>query len=96
MINIDNYKIIDTPDINKLQAYIKIQKANGIKHIVYSFGEEFTIVNANYLLDMITIIPNAEIRYTGRKNALIFVSDNEDKGLLMPVNAPATPKTKLD
>ena len=31
-----------------------------------------------------------------RKNALIFVSDNEDKGLLMPVNAPATPKTKLD
>lgn len=96
MINIDNYKIIDTPDISKLQAYIKIQKANGIKHIVYSFGEEFTTVDANYLLDMLTIIPNAEIRYTGRKNALILVSDNGDKGLLMPVNAPATAKTKLD
>ena len=96
MINIDNYKIIDTPDINKLQAYIKIQKANGIKHIVYSFGEDFTTVNANYLLDMITIIPNAKIRYTGRKSALILVSDNGDVGLLMPVNAPATPKTKLD
>lgn len=96
MINIDNYKIIDTPDINKLQAYIKIQKANGVKHIIYSFGEDFATVDANYLLDMITIIPNAEIRYTGRKSALILVSDNGDKGLLMPVNAPATPKTKLD
>ena len=96
MINIDNYKIIDTPDINKLQAYIKIQKANGIKHIVYSFGEEFTTVDANYLLDMITIIPNAEIHFTSKYNALILVSDNGDVGLLMPVNAPATPKTKLD
>ena len=45
---------------------------------------------------MVTIIPNAEIRFTGRKNALILVSDNGDVGLLMPVNAPATPKTKLD
>lgn len=96
MIDIRDYKTIDTPDINKLKAYIKIQKANGIKDIRYSFGEEITTVNANYLLDMITIIQNAEIRYTGRKNALILVSDNGDVGLLMPVNEPATPKTKLD
>lgn len=96
MIDINNYKIVDTPDINKLQAYVKIQKANGIKHIVYSFGEEFTTVDANYLLDMITIIQNAEIRFTGRKNALILVNDSGDVGLLMPINAPATPKTKLD
>jgi hypothetical protein len=96
MIDINNYKIVDTPDINKLQAYVKIQKANGIKHIVYSFGEEFTTVDANYLLDMITIIPNAEIRFTGRKNALILVNDSGDVGLLIPINAPATPKTKLD
>lgn len=92
----EQYTVIDTPDINKLQAYIKIQKANKVKYINYSFGEQFTTVNANYLLDMLTIIPNAEIRFTGRKNALILVSDNGDKGLLMPVNVPATAKTNLD
>ena len=96
MIDINNYKIIDTPDINKLQAYIKIQKANKVKFITYSFGEQFTTVDANFLLDMLTIIPDAQIRFTGKYNGLILVSDNGDAGLLMPVKAPATPKTKLD
>ena len=92
----ERYTVIDTPDINKLQAYIKIQKANKVKFITYSFGEQFTTVDANFLLDMLTIIPDAQIRFTSRYNALILVSDNGDVGLLMPVNAPATPKTKLD
>lgn len=91
-----NTKILPTPDISKLQAYIKIEKSKGNKKPLYCFGENTIVCNANYLLDMLYIIPNAEIRYTGRKNALIFVSDNGDKGLLMPVNAPATSKTKLD
>ena len=95
MVDINNYKIADTPNINDLQAYIKIQKANKIKYINYSFGEEFTTVSAPFLFDMLTIIPNAEIRFTGRKNALILVNDSGDVGLLMPINAPATPKTKL-
>ena len=95
MADISNYKIIDTPDVNELQAYIKIQKANKVKYINYSFGEEFTTVSAPFLLDMLTIIPNAEIRFTGRKNALILVNDSGDVGLLMPINALATPKTKL-
>lgn len=95
MVDINNYKIVDTPNINDLQAYIKIQKANKVKYINYSFGEEFTTVSAPFLLDMLTIIPNAEIRFTGRKNALILVNNSGDVGLLMPINAPATPKTKL-
>lgn len=91
-----NTKILHTPDINKLQAYIKIEKSKGNKKPLYCFGENTTVCDANYLLDMLYIIPNAEIHYSGRLNPIIFTNNTNNKAILMPVNSDINTATKLD
>lgn len=91
-----NAKVLHTPDINKLQAYIKIEKAKGNKKPLYCFGENTTVCNANYLLDMLYIIPNAEIHFSGRLNPIIFTNNTDNKAILMPVNSDINTATKLD
>ena len=91
-----NTKILPTPDINKLQAYIKIEKARGNKKPLYCFGENTTVCDANYLLDMLYIIPNAEIYFSGRLNPIIFTNNTDNKAILMPVRSDTNTATKLD
>lgn len=91
-----NAKILPTPDINKLQAYIKIEKAKGNKKPLYCFGENTTVCDANYLLDMLYIIPNSEIHFSGRLTPIIFTNNTDNKAILMPVNSDINTATKLD
>lgn len=91
-----NTKILHTPDINKLQAYIKIEKAKGNKKPLYCFGENTTVCDANYLLDMLYIIPNAEIHFSGRFAPIIFTNSTDNKAILMPVRSDTNTATKLD
>ena len=96
MLDNNNTKILPTPDINKLQAYIKIEKARGNKQPLYCFGEDTTVCNASYLLDMLYIIPNAEIHYTGRYNPIILKNNTDNYAILMPVKSDIISITKLD
>lgn len=96
MLDNNNTKILPTPDINKLQAYIKIEKARGNKQPLYCFGEDITVCNASYLLDMLYIIPNAEIHYTGRYNPIILKNNTDNYAILMPVKSDINSITKLD
>lgn len=89
-------KILHTPDINKLQAYIKIEKAKGNKKPLYCFGENTTVCDANYLLDMLYIIPNAEIYFSGRLTPIIFTNNTDNKAILMPVKSDINTITALD
>ena len=91
-----NTKILHTPDINKLQAYIKIEKAKGNKKPLYCFGENTTVCDANYLLDMLYIIPNAEIHFSGRLTPIIFTNNTDNKAILMPVKSDINTTTALD
>lgn len=91
-----NTKILPTPDISKLQAYIKIEKSKGNKKPLYCFGENTTVCNANYLLDMLYIIPNAEIHYSGRLNPIIFTNNTNNKAILMPTRSDVNTATRLD
>lgn len=91
-----NTKILPTPDINKLQAYIKIEKAKGNKKPLYCFGENTTVCDANYLLDMLYIIPNAEIHFSGRLTPIIFTNNTDNKAILMPVKSDINTTTALD
>lgn len=91
-----NTKILPTPDISKLQSYIKIEKSKGNKKPLYCFGENTTVCDANYLLDMLYIIPNAKIYFSGRLNPIIFTNNTDNKAILMPVNSNINTATKLD
>ena len=91
-----NTKILPTPDISKLQAYIKIEKSKGNKKPLYCFGENTTVCDANYLLDILYIIPNAKIYFSGRLNPIIFTNNTDNKAILIPVNSNINTKTKLD
>lgn len=91
-----NTKILPTPDISKLQAYIKIEKSKGNKKPLYCFGENTTVCDANYLVDMLYIIPNAEIYFSGRLNPIIFTNNTDNKAILMPVKNDINTATKLD
>ena len=96
LIDNKNTKILPTPDISKLQAYIKIEKSKGNKKPLYCFGENTTVCDANYLVDMLYIIPNAEIYFSGRLNPIIFTNNTDNKAILMPVNSDINTATKLD
>ena len=96
MLDNNNTKILPTPDINKLQAYIKIEKARGNKQPLYCFGEDITVCNASYLLDMLYIIPNAEIHFSGRLAPIIFTNSTDNKAILTPVRSDTNTATKLD
>lgn len=84
---------LELPTIQYLKAYIKENKAlnkttNSYtgKYVKYDFGDGKPAVNAEYLLTVIEILPNAKAYMTNGVEAVIkFVTDTETTGLLVPV-----------
>lgn len=80
---------LEAPDVKELRAHIKAVKPTLPKGgvVKWDFGEGLPMVNAQYLLDMLTLLPGAALYCTG-KNPLIspiyFESESGD-GVLMPV-----------
>jgi hypothetical protein len=82
---------LELPDMAKLSAYIKIYKAEHDKKAepaTYDFGEHWQIVNAQYLLDMMILLPNAKAYAVKDKavSPIYFEDDEGNDGLLCPVN----------
>lgn len=80
---------LEAPEASKLSAYIKAVKPTLPKGgvVKWDFGDGLPMVDAQYLLDMLTLLPGAALYCTG-KNPLIspiyFESESGD-GVLLPV-----------
>ena len=78
------------PSIAELKKTIADQKAKEGRNArpVYDFGDELPLVNAAYLLDMLSLLPGA-IAYISSSRPQVcpiyFKADNGD-GILLPVN----------
>ena len=62
-----NEKTLDLPDVPTLRAYIKTEKATkkaakDRTPVLYRFGELLPVVNAEYLLNILEILPGAVCR----------------------------------
>ena len=85
-----NYDAIRLPSVADVKAHIKIERAkNGRKHTpLWDFGPRRPIVNAAYLLDIMTVFPDAAEIFASRNASLCeplcIVSERGD-GLLLPV-----------
>lgn len=80
---------LEAPEASKLSAYVKMVKPTLPKDgaAKWDFGDGLPMVDAQYLLDMLTLLPGATLYCTG-KNPLIspiyFESESGD-GVLLPV-----------
>lgn len=86
------YKTLNLPGLQELAAYIKVEKAKqGRKaNILYVFegSEGWKVgVNAEYLLDLMTVIKGANtIKYNSEKVfSLLYASDETGDAILLPV-----------
>lgn len=80
------------PDVKKLKTYIKQCRKNKYidtnesDGIIYSFGKDLPVVNAEYLLTMMEIFPTGTAYAGGTKTAIFFNDIAGNKGALMPIN----------
>ena len=86
-------KLLETPTLGVLKAHIKTKKAENKakygkdanrQHILWDFGEGRPVVNAAYLLDILTAFPDAAITCGTMTDSLYFChADGE--AILLPV-----------
>ena len=85
--------VLSLPTLSKVKAHVKICKAEkrteGPEKVVFwDFGPDRPLVNAQYLADMLELLPDAEAFYqtkTADKGPIYFHSSGGD-GILLPVN----------
>lgn len=86
----DHATEMELPSISELSAYIKTYKAEHKKSkdpARFDFGADSKIVNAQFLLDMMSIMPDAKA-YENKNNkfsGIYFVDDEGNDGILLPV-----------
>ena len=83
---------VPLPSVQELKAFITIQRAeHGRKHIpVWDFGPNLPHVNAVYLLDLLTVMPDAVLTANAAQDAKRFTSPLHATGkagdaLILPV-----------
>ena len=86
-------KPLETPALGELKAYIKIKKAEykskygkNKETILWNFGEGRPVVNAAYLLDILTAFPDATIT-CGTMTAPLYFSHADGEAILLPVRS---------
>jgi hypothetical protein len=75
---------VELPTVAELKSYIKIEKAKKPPVIIWDFGENLPAVNAEYLLNILEILPGAVGSSNGLKSPLYFEA-KQGAGLLFPV-----------
>ena len=86
-----DYEAATLPDYSALKSFIALDKAENGKHAAYhwNFGPKTPTVNAKYLLDIMTVLPNAtEIFYQANAAGLykpLVVKCDEGEALLCPI-----------
>lgn len=74
---------LNLPSISELKTYYKLKKAEKLEVICWEFGEGLPLVDAEFLIDVMTLVPNAVARW--EKYSIEFTNDNGDYGLLMVI-----------
>lgn len=79
---------LELPTIAELKACISEQKAKGEKYPLYDFGEGLPCVNAEYLKDILILIPKARATAsTQTLKPIYFAGDGYNNyGILCPVH----------
>lgn len=92
-INLDNLMTVDgepaelsLPSPGELKACIAEQK--GKQRKLYDFGDGLPLVDAEYLKDMMEILPGAVVKSYGMVRPLIFECEKGD-GILLPIRKSA-------
>ncbi len=73
-------KKLSLPTIGELKTQIKITK-----DARYVFGDDLPEVNAQYLLDFLTVFPDAEVYWDGNVLAPIYIKGEQGDGILLPI-----------
>ncbi len=83
--------LIPAPSVKDLKERIALNRAqNGRKAAtLYDFGRGLPVVSARFLLEMLTVFPDAKIYSTGLLSPLYITSERGD-GVLLPVRANKT------
>lgn len=74
---------LELPSVNELRSYYKLKKAEKVKEVSYDFGENLPMVNAEMLIDVMTLVPNAVA--TWEKHTIVFNNDKGDYAMLLIV-----------
>lgn len=84
--------VLELPTVGELKAYIKEEKAlkKAVKDksgVLYDFGADLPAVNAQYLLDMLEVLPGCTARAAAQRPALnqIYFESGDGCGVLLPV-----------
>ena len=75
---------LNLPSLSELKSYYKLKKAEKMKTVYYDFGENLPLVDAEMLIDIMTLVPNAVAKW--EKYAIVFVNDNGDYALQMTIH----------
>lgn len=82
----ENQEELKTPTISELKTHIEIEKVkdkNNTK-IYYDFGENKPMVDAKYLLDILTAFPDAKI-YANGVMGILYFKDELGEAILCPI-----------
>ncbi|MBQ8708551.1 MAG: hypothetical protein IJ523_10730 [Succinivibrionaceae bacterium] len=93
------YAAVPLPSISELRAYITVERAK-IAHIpakrrpgiYYDLGDGAPIVNAQYLLDLLAVFPDAAVIFynimSTKRHAPLVVRTERGDGVLLPCHIP--------
>lgn len=71
---------LELPSLPELKTYIKLKKAEKVKRIPYRFGDGLPQVDAEILLDVMTLVPDAVATF--EFPMIVFTNDKNDYALL--------------
>lgn len=85
------YRAVPLPDAKAVRALIALERAaKGRKAApLWEFGPGLPAVNAAYLLELMTVLPDAAAIYCGTDFAPLYASDAHGDALLLPVKPAA-------
>lgn len=83
----DEYAPIPLPDAKEVKAFIAIERAakKGKREMVWDFGNGLPAVNANFLLDLLNVLPDATEIYCKDFVHPLYAKSERGDALLMPV-----------
>lgn len=85
----NNDIILELPELGALKTYIKLEKfknkvAKTKDIIYYDFGPGLPLANAEFLIDLLEILPGCKV-YTAKNNFNIYLENDDGRGMLCSV-----------
>jgi hypothetical protein len=90
LFNMNNPRELTLPDVKELRTYISSEKKHlkkciGDKVVKFDFGDGLPMVNAQFLLDIMTILPHAHAEYDLNYPFSIRFNSENGKAILLSI-----------